>query len=238
MERARLGARKRAQPTSAPQVAFRIDRSGGWGSDGRPVWKTFGTNVRPVPRAGDSLRLLVGCTAPTGRTGRCSAGSGTRRVRRRPWKPGHGAGAPALALDGARRRRSRSGSTGATRAASTTSSGATRTAGTPCTGSRPTRPATRSTRTGACSTSTPSTRPTGPGWRRENGFVSKRPDGTFCYGFVPHRPCRGGPPDRGRKRYRLATSGPGVTPDVAWEGPALARLPPGRRPRTVSTRPR
>ena len=26
----------------------------------------------------------------------------------------------------------------------------------------------------------------GRGWKRENGFVAKRPDGTFCYGFVPH----------------------------------------------------
>ena len=26
----------------------------------------------------------------------------------------------------------------------------------------------------------------GKGWRRENGFVARKPDGTFCYGFVPH----------------------------------------------------
>jgi len=62
----------------------------------------------------------------------------------------------------------------------------------------------------------------GPGWRRENGFVARRPDGTFCYGFVPHRIPSGEtlPPGTGR-RYRLATSGPGVTPDVNWEGDEL-----------------
>jgi hypothetical protein len=67
----------------------------------------------------------------------------------------------------------------------------------------------------------------GKGWRRENGFVARRPDGTFCYGFVPHRAHTGElrPAGHGR-RYRLATSGPGVTPDVVWEGPGLEDFDP------------
>jgi hypothetical protein len=67
----------------------------------------------------------------------------------------------------------------------------------------------------------------GPGWRRENGFVSRNPDGTFCYGFVPHTTHAGELrlPGHGR-RYRLAVSGPGVTPDVAWEGPGLHDFDP------------
>ncbi|HEY4620357.1 MAG TPA: hypothetical protein VIG93_01545, partial [Gaiellaceae bacterium] len=68
----------------------------------------------------------------------------------------------------------------------------------------------------------------GPGWRRENAFVSRRPDGTFCYGFYPHRspasvPARYQgmrPPGQGR-RYRISVSGPGVTPDVVWSGRGL-----------------
>ena len=62
----------------------------------------------------------------------------------------------------------------------------------------------------------------GPGWRRENGFVARNPDGTFCYGFVPHTTEKGErrPPGNGR-RYRIAISGPGVTPDVVWEGDGL-----------------
>ena len=62
----------------------------------------------------------------------------------------------------------------------------------------------------------------GKGWRRENGFVARNPDGTFCYGFVPHVTAEGErrPPGNGA-RYRVAVSGPGVTPDVAWEGAAL-----------------
>jgi hypothetical protein len=62
----------------------------------------------------------------------------------------------------------------------------------------------------------------GPGWRRENGFVARNPDGSFCYGFVPHRAPSGEqrPAGNGR-RYRLSASGPGVTPDISWEGSGL-----------------
>jgi hypothetical protein len=67
----------------------------------------------------------------------------------------------------------------------------------------------------------------GPGWRRENGFVARNPDGSFCYGFVPHRAPSGElrPAGHGR-RYRLSASGPGVTPDIAWEGSGLHAFRP------------
>ena len=51
----------------------------------------------------------------------------------------------------------------------------------------------------------------GGGWERENSFVAHRPTGVFCYMVRP-----GG---RG-KRYRATVIGPGVTPDVVWEGVA------------------
>jgi len=65
----------------------------------------------------------------------------------------------------------------------------------------------------------------GPGWRRENAFLAKRPNGIFCYGFFRRNPRVGGyavPPNyRGGRRgpangseYRLTLLGPGVTPDV------------------------
>jgi hypothetical protein len=68
----------------------------------------------------------------------------------------------------------------------------------------------------------------GRGWRRENAFVARRPSGGFCYGFVPHTTPEGERrlPGTGR-RYRLAVSGPGVTPDVVWEGPGLRDFRPG-----------
>jgi hypothetical protein len=65
----------------------------------------------------------------------------------------------------------------------------------------------------------------GPGWRRENSFVTHNPTGVFCYGFYSFDPTKGGyrhptgatalrGPGTGAK-YRLLASGPGVTPDVA-----------------------
>ena len=78
----------------------------------------------------------------------------------------------------------------------------------------------------------------GPGWRRENSFVSHNPTGAFCYGFYPFDPTEGYkyPPGQTALRgpgtgekYRLFAEGPGVTPDVATTvaavGPYNARNP-------------
>jgi hypothetical protein len=56
----------------------------------------------------------------------------------------------------------------------------------------------------------------GSGWRRDNSFLTHQPNGTFCYGFYPHGPHPAG----NGSRYRATIQGPGVTPDVMWEGPA------------------
>ena len=56
----------------------------------------------------------------------------------------------------------------------------------------------------------------GPGWRRENGFLTHRPTGAFCYGFFPRSD---GVTGQGRA-YRATVAGPGVTPDVSWSSPA------------------
>lgn len=56
----------------------------------------------------------------------------------------------------------------------------------------------------------------GRGWRRENGFLTHLGSGGFCYGFYPHQ----GRPSGMGTRYRVTVSGPGVTPDVMWEGPS------------------
>jgi hypothetical protein len=77
----------------------------------------------------------------------------------------------------------------------------------------------------------------GPGWRRENSFVTHRPTGVFCYTFRARNPLKGGyahPPGyRGGARgpgngqaYRMIVEGPGVTPDVKWEGKGLPRFNP------------
>jgi hypothetical protein len=78
----------------------------------------------------------------------------------------------------------------------------------------------------------------GPGWRRENSFVTHKGTGVFCYGFYRFDPTAGGyatPPHWPRHhrrgpgvgtRYRLSVMGPGVTPDVSWEGPGLHEYNP------------
>lgn len=64
----------------------------------------------------------------------------------------------------------------------------------------------------------------GPGWVRENSFLAHGPSGTFCYGFYPH----GAHPAGNGRRYRITVIGPGVTPDVVWEGPAPGAYDPAR----------
>lgn len=64
----------------------------------------------------------------------------------------------------------------------------------------------------------------GSGWKRENSFLTHRPNGNFCYGFWKHKGYDGRirPKAHGAK-YRATVIGPGVTPDAYWEG---AGLPP------------
>lgn len=62
----------------------------------------------------------------------------------------------------------------------------------------------------------------GSGWRRENSFLTHQPTGYFCYGFYPHgkRPAGTG------NRYRATIIGPGVTPDLFWQGTAPGAYEP------------
>jgi hypothetical protein len=60
----------------------------------------------------------------------------------------------------------------------------------------------------------------GRGWKRENSFLSGRPNGRYCYMFVPRNRYAGYPPGPRRpaangQRYRLTGGGPGVTPFVS-----------------------
>jgi hypothetical protein len=54
----------------------------------------------------------------------------------------------------------------------------------------------------------------GSGWRREISFLAHNPTGAFCYSVNPH----GKRPSGKGTRYRATVIGPGVTPDVFWEG--------------------
>ena len=54
----------------------------------------------------------------------------------------------------------------------------------------------------------------GTGWKRENSFLTHSGTGVFCYSFNPHD---SHPAGKGTK-YRATVEGPGVTPDVMWQG--------------------
>jgi hypothetical protein len=56
----------------------------------------------------------------------------------------------------------------------------------------------------------------GAGWRRDNSFLTHTGLGSFCYGFYPH----GSHPTGKGTRYRATVEGPGVIPDVMWQGDA------------------
>jgi hypothetical protein len=56
----------------------------------------------------------------------------------------------------------------------------------------------------------------GRGWKRENGFLTHRGSGAFCYGFYPH----GNRPVGKGSEYRATVMGPGVTPILFWQGEA------------------
>ncbi|HEV2593212.1 MAG TPA: hypothetical protein VGU02_15120 [Gaiellaceae bacterium] len=56
----------------------------------------------------------------------------------------------------------------------------------------------------------------GTGWRRDNSFLTHTGKGSFCYGFYPH----GAHPTGKGVKYRASAEGPGVTPDVMWQGTA------------------
>lgn len=218
------GASGARQPTQVvEQSEFRVDYSGGWRTYGRTVWKGFRNTCGRY--RGPALPFLV--TACTARDGSHWAVQRWRRSQANfglpPWKNGHGAwelrlshwSGPVAKLEvwldwsyGGRwhhlfGRLSYRGLP--VHGFSTTAGG---------------EPLDRYGRVLYLDTLDSAY---GRGWYRENGFVARRPDGTFCYGFVPHTSHTGERRPAGHgARYRLSVSGPGVTPDVQWEGAGLS----------------
>jgi hypothetical protein len=222
------GATNARQPTQVgEQTEFRVDYSGGWGTFGRAVWKGFRNTCGRY--RGPALPFVV--TACTARDGSHWALQRWRRHQANlglpPWKPGHGAWELRLShwrgpvaklevwLDWSYSGRWHHLFGRLTYRGQPVHGFATTPSGDPL--DRYGRVLSLDTLDSAY----------GPGWRRENGFVARRPDGTFCYGFVPHTSHTGErrPAGHGR-RYRVAVSGPGVTPDVMWKGAGLPDFDP------------
>ncbi|HWB21436.1 MAG TPA: hypothetical protein VG652_00955 [Gaiellaceae bacterium] len=62
----------------------------------------------------------------------------------------------------------------------------------------------------------------GKGWERDNSFLTHKPGGSFCYGFYAH----GSFPAGNGTKYRATIIGPGLTPDIEWQGDAPGPFDP------------
>ena len=156
-----VNARRPDQARS--QVGFGVDYSGGWGRFGRPVWRTLREHVRPVPRPRAGLARRRRAPRADGshwalqRWRRSQANFGLRALEARPRR----LRAPAFALERARRAARGVDRLELRRPLAPPLRPADATAASPSTASPRRRPAIRSTPTGASSTWTRSTRPTG-----------------------------------------------------------------------------
>lgn len=218
-----------ARPPSArrEQVAFRMDYSGGWRAFGAAYWKKH-QNVCGRYRGPAIPWVVAACTAPDGTHWALQRWQRSRpNYGIPPWKPGHGAWELRLShwkgpiarfevwLDWSWGGRWHHLFGRLTYRGWPVHGFATTLIGEPLDSHG--RVVYLDTLDSAL----------GPGWRRENGFVARRPTGAFCYSFVPHRTHTGElrPAAHGR-RYRLMVSGPGVTPDVMWQGAGLPDFDP------------
>jgi hypothetical protein len=193
------------------QTAFELDYAGGWGKHRKPVWKT----LRSVCKAytGPSLPWLVtACTAPDG--SHWAVQSWQRTVRDYggsdgPWelRLSHWSGPlPILTVhvNWAYRRYDHL-------------FGSFTYLGRPVHGFRSGPSGAPLDRWGRNVYLDTLDSAYGPGWRRESGFLTHVGTGAFCYGLYPH----GDNPSGKGARYRATVVGPGVTPDIAWEGAPL-----------------
>ena len=209
------GAVNAITPTrDRPQVKFKLDYSGGWGTFRRPIWKTLKNACRPYD--GPQLRWVVAsCRAPDDSYWalqtwqRMLPNYGLAPTPKQAvWelRLSHWTGEPAVLEIGtnwAYRRFDHIFGRFTYR-------------GSPVYGFRSTSAGVPLDTFGRNLYVDTLNSAYGPGWKRENSFLTHRGSGAFCYGFYGHGPRPAGAGDR----YRATIIGPGVTPDIVWESPA------------------
>jgi hypothetical protein len=209
------GAVNAIAPTRGrPQVKFRLDYSGGWGTFRRPVWKTLRNACRPYD--GPALQWLVaGCRAPDGSY--WALQSWQRMLPNYGVKPTPKQAVWELRL---------SHWTGEPAVLEVTTNWAYRRfdhifgrftyLARPVYGFRSTSAGVPLDTYGRNLYVDTFNSAYGRGWKRENSFLMHSGSGAFCYGFFRH----GARPVGRGERYRATIIGPGVTPDVFWESHA------------------
>lgn len=207
------GAINAIAPTrSRPQVAFKLDYAGGWGKYHKLYWKTFGANCGAYD--GPPLAWFVtACKAPDGSYWALQA-----------WQrmlPNYGV-TPTAANDFWELRLSHW--TGELPALNISTDwawhqwdhlfGTFTYGGTPVYGFRATSSGEPLDTFGRNIYLDTFDSVYGAGWKRENSFLTHTSTGVFCYSVNPH----GSHPAGKGTKYRATVEGPGVTPDVMWEG--------------------
>lgn len=208
------GINARPPKRGARQIRLKADYAGGWGRHHRPVWRRFRNHCRPYD--GPPIAWLVtACRAPDGSYWavqswqRLLPNFGARaRGRRAAWelRVSHWQGElPVLSMsaDWAYGRFDHL-------------FGSLSYLGRPVHGFRATRQGSPLDTFGRNVYVDTLNSRYGPGWKREMGFLVHQPLGNFCYTLFD-RPGR--PSGRG-EAYRATVVGPGVTPDLFWQGAA------------------
>jgi len=209
------GAVNAIAPTrSRAQVAFKLDYAGGWGKYHTDYWKTFHDACRPY--GGPALAWFVaGCTAPDGSFWALQAWQRelpdyglAPTAAQAAWelRLSHWTGAlPVLDI-----------SVGWAYRKFDKLFGAFTYDGQPIYGFRATPSGSPLDTFGRNIYVDTYDSAYGSGWKRDNSFLTHTGHGSFCYGFYPHGPHPAG----NGTRYRATAEGPGVTPDVMWQGNA------------------
>ncbi|MCP9485996.1 MAG: hypothetical protein MSC30_09050 [Gaiellaceae bacterium MAG52_C11] len=210
------GAENAIAPTTAkPQLAFKLDYSGGYGAYKRDVWKTFRNACRPY--SGPELQWLVAaCTATNGSHWAVQAWQRmlpnyglAPNAKQAVWelRLSHWSGEPAQLTV----RQNWAYRTFEHLFGSFTYQG------NPVHGFRTTSAGQPLDTFGRNLYVDTYDSAYGKGWKRENSFLTHKGTGKFCYGFYSH----GARPVGAGTRYRATIIGPGVTPDVYWESESL-----------------
>jgi hypothetical protein len=221
-----------ASGSPVPQTSFRRDFSGGWKSRGRAVWAHFGDACGPY--TGPVLPfLVVACTAPDGTYWAVQAWQRLLPLRGfDPWKPNQAAiefhlshWSGPLALLEVSQNWTFSGRWQGLFGRLTY-------AGVPVFGTR-TPSASKRDAYGRFVYIDTRNSVYGPGWKHDAGKALHLRNGAFCYSFVPQTPPPGYPDAAPRgpavgDMHRITVMGPGVTPDVQWEGAPLGPYDPAQ----------
>lgn len=224
----------------APQVKFKLDYAGGWGAFRKAgYWKTLKNVCRPY--AGPKLVYFVtGCTAPDGSHWALQAWRRLEAMRGfDPFKPEHTAleyhishwSGPLAVLEVFPNWTYGGGLQGFF--------GRLTYEGKPVYGTRSPSPTVTDPFARNFYIDTLNS-VYGAGWKRDTAINTHKGNGGFCYSFVAQSPPGGYPGTRGGypsdeprgpglgERHRITVMGPGVTPDLQWEGPRLGQYEPAK----------